>query len=108
MAKLGSISCALRKCEAASSYSKLWSCARPCRKSDCAAGEPELANATSPTVGDWARRAEEQRRMLRTVRSRFIGRRLVVSGGIYHRGHRVHRKEKDEERFLAPFGMTAS
>src|ERR1700687_659136 len=48
MAKSGAISWALWKCAAASSYSKLWSCANPWRKSACAACGPEFANATSP------------------------------------------------------------
>src|SRR6266849_10600843 len=47
-AKSGAICWALRKCSAASSYSKLWSCAKPRRKSACAAAGPEFRKATSP------------------------------------------------------------
>src|SRR5712692_2643535 len=47
-AKSGAFCWALRKCSAASSYSKLWSCAKPWRKSACAAAGPEFRKATSP------------------------------------------------------------
>src|SRR5258708_2691267 len=102
MAKLGSSSWALRKCAAASSYSKLWSCARPWRKSACAAGEPELGKETSPTEVDCAWRLEpEIRRRTNAVWSSFIKDCLVAevekeeSNAEAQRTQRIRRERED-------------
>src|SRR5260221_2253971 len=102
MAKRGSSSWALRKCAEASSYSKLWSCARPWRKSGCAAGEPELGKETSPTEVDWAWRLEpEIRRRTSAVWISFIQVCLVgevrkeESNAEAQRTQRIRRERED-------------
>src|SRR6266566_8732219 len=105
MAKVGSSSWALRKCAAASSYSKLWSCARPWRKLDCAAGEPELGKETSPTEVDCAWRLEpEIRRRTNAVLSSFIQACLVLkvnkeeSNAEAQRTQRIRREGREVTR----------
>src|SRR5258707_14870878 len=102
MTKPGSSSWALRKCAAASSYSKLWSCARPWRKSGCAAGEPELGKETSPTEVDWAwRLRQESRRRTSAVWISFIQDCLVAevkkeeSNAEAQRTQRIRRERED-------------
>src|SRR5882672_1827250 len=79
MAKSGAICCALRKCSAASSYSKLWSCANPRRKAAFAAGGPEFANATSPKSGCAKADAELRRKRKDRRQSKDIGALFMVA-----------------------------